>query len=52
MADGREEREEQKKRREQEESENRLNRVDPDRVDRDRLIIEHRDEWAPERGGS
>jgi len=49
MADGREEREEEKKRRELEETEGGLDR---DRLERDRQIIERRDEWEPERGGS
>jgi len=52
MADGREEREEEKKRRELEESNGRLDRDLLDRLDRDRLIIERRDESEPERGGS
>jgi hypothetical protein len=49
MADGREEREEEKKRHELEERECRF---DHDRQERDRLIIERRDEFEPERGGS
>jgi hypothetical protein len=52
MADGREEREEAKKRRELEKSGGRLERDLLDREDRDRQIIERRDEWEPERGGS
>lgn len=52
MADGREEREEQKKRREREEREGREDRLNRDRLDRDRMLIERQDEWEPERGGS
>lgn len=52
MADGREEREEERKRRELEEGDGRTDRDLLDRQDRDQLIIERRDDWEPERGGS